>query len=215
VLKSKYESVEQIIRSFKYQYSVDTCLQTCIENILLEFLEREKIPFKTNKKEIHRTLFKKGPYGQIALREYSSKLTDLLKGTQVRSIERYHSPSLIQAPGSIIDNSFHLEGLGRVCSDRNCSFPYVTVSGRWFDMMGLSSWSDPVNNHTVIILDLNLDEDRIEFFDPAEIFIKRSSKVDVIPKIINPDRFVSFWDEAKLPRLTGWFERKSDTLDRW
>jgi hypothetical protein len=105
-----------------------------------------------------------------------------------------------------------LDKLSKICSNNLTSFPYVTVSGRWFELFGLSSWSDPDNEHVIIIIDIDLDKQMIEFFDPAEKFMARSSRVGTIPKNINSDRFLSYWDESKIPRRVGWFERTQKTI---
>ncbi|MBN1390768.1 MAG: hypothetical protein JXA22_09025 [Candidatus Thermoplasmatota archaeon] len=221
MIKGVYSNYEEIGVSFKYQQRPDTCWPTSIWNILNEFWNREMKKI-TNKdtplsiKDISSSLYGKGPYGTFPLKNYKRIINQKIEGQGIIIEEKINSSSTFPLDITPKDMIVDLEMMLRIIRNPDCSFPIISVDNGWFGHFGLKSWSDPDMTHVITILDYDREEDIIQFFDPAGNFYKRSSKGLDIPKFINGDQLMSFWDsEINYPRWISWFRKKDMPLEAW
>lgn len=216
MIKGKYDDFEQITRKFIHQRDPENCWSVSYWNIFTEFWERSFKPYhRINNplklKDFGKFMKRKGPYGQFPVAEYLEAINDVVSDYGMRLEETFNTETLIPyfpSHNKRVDMNFLMD----ICRDEYSSFPVIEVNGEWFGFMGLESWSDHALRHVIIILGQDENGD-IYFYDPAEIFVLRSSRVHTIPKCINRHRMIQFWKDTPQPRWCSWFIKKEMTLE--
>jgi hypothetical protein len=220
MIKGKYNSLDEVKKMFKHQRSPNTCWHVNYWNIFNEFFTREfgfhlgKKPI--SEKDIKNSIQGRGPYGQYPLKRYVEGINSKLKGTPIILQERINAPSLL--PVNIPDPSqkVDINTLVAICENSDYSFPVISVCGDWFEFVNMRGWADKDNSHVIIVMECNLDEDKIYFFDPAEKFCSQPNQKGVFPSFINTDKLIRYWNiDWSGPRWTSWFQKKDMSLEGW
>ncbi|HHD16386.1 MAG TPA: hypothetical protein ENK47_06725 [Euryarchaeota archaeon] len=221
MIKERYEDAEEVRKLFQFQRSPDMCWPVSIWNILNEFWKREmkeimKRDTPLNLKEIRRCIYGKGPYGTFQFKNYCEIINQKISGKGIVLEERIDTPSMLPLEVTPRDMVVDVDLLHQITKNPDCSFPIITVDNRWFGHFGLKGWDDPDMTHVIIIIDRDRRRDLIHFFDPARKFFERSSKGLEVPKYINTDQLMSFWEtENNYPRWISWFRKKDMSLEAW
>jgi hypothetical protein len=107
-----------------------------------------------------------------------------------------------------------LELLKAKVESDECSFPIISVSPAYFEEQnrryratGEYSWE-----HVLIILDVN---DEVEFFDPYEKFLLKSSNIRDVSNELSKPKLLRYWEKTKQPRWVVWIERISPRLEHY
>jgi len=182
---------------------MDNCEPTCFKNILDELSSRSKV------KKIRRSLgdlnrmfdYRRGLFcdSDVGI----SRLNDALLPFGFGVRKRY-------GPQVTIND------LLRVTVDERGSYPIVAVGQAYFGEQTKSyKYSgDPHVDHALVVLRVDLDNQRVTFFDPYENYLKAKGITDVkteLPIV----RFNSYWGGADRPYWMAWVEPVTPPIEEW
>lgn len=106
------------------------------------------------------------------------------------------------------------ELLKRIVEDEDCSYPLISVSPEYFKEQNLryDVPGDTEMEHVLVVMGVNED---IEFFDPYESFLLKSTHVKSVCNILSKPKILRHWEKTAQPRWVVWIEKVTPRLEHF
>lgn len=193
------KDMEEIVKRFQRQPEPDMCetaAMKCILDVLAGRHGKTNIKLSLSKINVHYS-YRRGMGGDSELG--ISNLNDYL-------VKRGYRVQTRSGKGST------LELLKAIIESEERSFPIISVSPDYFEEQnrryratGECTWE-----HVLIVLGVN---DEVEFFDPYEKFLLKSSNISEVCNTLSKPKMLRYWERTSQLRWVVWIEKLSPRLE--